>query len=81
MILEVGLALPSFGEGECPTGNEMIVLSVAIVNVVYPPEPVISAQMVQDLVGYLANFEASVTVLHPYPLREYCNGSSGVRIE
>lgn len=42
---------------------------IAIVNAVYPPEPVVSAQMGRDLAEYLAHDGAHVTVLCPYPTR------------
>lgn len=55
----------------------MIALRVAVVNAVYPPEPVVSAQMGRDLAGHLADSVARVTVLCPYPSRplgvEYAN--------
>ena len=35
----------------------------------YPPEPVVSAQMGRDLAAYLADFGARVTVLCPHPSR------------
>jgi glycosyltransferase involved in cell wall biosynthesis len=42
---------------------------IVIVNAVYPPEPVVSAQMGRDLAGHLADLGARVTVLCPYPSR------------
>lgn len=47
----------------------MIKLKVTVVNAVYPPEPVVSAQMGRDLADYLALNGAQVTVLCPYPTR------------
>ena len=44
-------------------------LHVAIVNAVYPPEPVVSAQMGRDLAVQLAKSGAQVTVLCPIPTR------------
>jgi len=44
-------------------------ISVAIVNAVYPPEPVVSAQMGRDLALELKNRGAEVTVLCPHPTR------------
>lgn len=62
---------------------------VVVVDAVYQPEPVISAQMGRDLAVYLAQNGASVTVLCPPPSRpmgaDYTalrpNGSPLVRIE
>src|ERR1035441_8196964 len=42
---------------------------IAIISAVYPPEPVVSAQMGRDLAEHLANSGARVTVLCPYPSR------------
>lgn len=42
---------------------------VVIVNAVYPPEPVVSAQMGRDLAVYLAAKDTCVTVLCPFPSR------------
>lgn len=42
---------------------------VVIVNGVYPPEPVVSAQMGRDLAVHLAEGGARVTVLCPFPSR------------
>ena len=42
---------------------------IVIVNAVYPPEPVVSAQMGRDLSDYLVQNGAQVTVLCPYPTR------------
>jgi len=44
-------------------------IHIAIVNAVYPPEPVVSAQMGRDLANYLVCEGARVTVLCPYPTR------------
>ena len=44
-------------------------ISVAVVNAVYPPEPVVSAQMGRDLAGHLAQGGTRVTVLCPFPSR------------
>jgi glycosyltransferase involved in cell wall biosynthesis len=46
-------------------------IHIAIMNAVYPPEPVVSAQMGRDLAGYLADSGARVTVLCPYPSRPF----------
>jgi glycosyltransferase involved in cell wall biosynthesis len=46
-------------------------LQIAIVNTVYPPEPVVSAQMGRDLAIHLAQSGATVTVLCPYPSRPF----------
>lgn len=43
--------------------------SVAIVNAVYSPEPMVSAQMGRDLAVHLAQSGACVTVLCPFPSR------------
>ena len=65
----------------------MSYLHCCIVNAVYPPEPVVSAQMGRDLADYLAHEGARVTVLCPYPSRplgvEYPNfrKSSAARVE
>jgi len=59
---------------------------IIIINAVYPPEPVVSAQMGRDLADYLARDGARVTVLCPYPSRpwgvEYPNfrPSSAVKV-
>src|ERR1035441_3982379 len=42
---------------------------MVIIGGVYPPEPVVSAQMGRDLADYLAHDGARVTVLCPYPSR------------
>lgn len=42
---------------------------ICIINAVYPPEPVVSAQMGRDLADYLAKEGNRVTVLCPYPSR------------
>jgi glycosyltransferase involved in cell wall biosynthesis len=42
---------------------------VVIINAVYPPEPVVSAQLGRDLAEQLARFRAKVTVLCPLPSR------------
>jgi len=62
-------------------------LNVAIVDAVYPPEPVVSAQMGRDLALHLAQDDATVTVLCPFPTRplgvrfpEYTNRDC-VRVE
>ncbi len=44
---------------------------VAIVNAVYPPEPVVSAQIGRDLAVHLAGSGVRVTVLCPYPSRPF----------
>jgi glycosyltransferase involved in cell wall biosynthesis len=44
---------------------------VAIVNCVYPPEPVVSAHIGADLAAYLTRNGASVTVLCPFPTRPH----------
>ncbi|OGV68946.1 MAG: hypothetical protein A2283_16885 [Lentisphaerae bacterium RIFOXYA12_FULL_48_11] len=44
---------------------------VAIINCVYPPEPVVSAQMGRDLAEHLAQNGARVTVLCPFPTRPF----------
>lgn len=44
---------------------------VAIVNAVYPPEPVVSAQIGADLADHLTQHGASVTVLCPFPTRPH----------
>jgi glycosyltransferase involved in cell wall biosynthesis len=44
---------------------------VAIVNAVYPPEPVVSAHIGADLANYLAARGTGVTVLCPFPTRPY----------
>jgi glycosyltransferase involved in cell wall biosynthesis len=60
---------------------------IAIISAVYPPEPVVSAQMGRDLAEHLANSGARVTVLCPYPSRplgmEYPNfrPSSAARVD
>ncbi len=46
-------------------------LKLVIVNCVYPPEPVVSAQMGRDLAEHLAENGAQVTVLCPFPTRPY----------
>src|ERR1039458_8517301 len=50
---------------------------MVIINAVYPPEPVVSAQMGRDLADYLAHAGTRVTVFCPYPSRplgvEYAN--------
>lgn len=46
-------------------------IHIAIINAVYPPEPVVSAQMGRDLADYLAHGGARVTVLCPYPSRPF----------
>ena len=62
-------------------------IHIAIINAVYPPEPVVSAQIGRDLAGHLADFGARVTVLCPYPSRplgvEYANfrPSSAARVD
>jgi hypothetical protein len=45
--------------------------NVVIVNAVYPPEPVVSAQMGRDLAVHLASIGAQVTVICPQPTRPY----------
>jgi glycosyltransferase involved in cell wall biosynthesis len=44
-------------------------LKVAIINAVYPPEPVVSAQLGRDLTVHLATNGVEVTVLCPVPTR------------
>ena len=44
-------------------------LDIVIVNGVYPPEPVVSAQIGKDLAVCLANMRHNVTVLCPFPSR------------
>ena len=44
---------------------------VAIVNCVFPPEPVVSAHIGADLAAYLSQHGASVTVLCPFPTRPH----------
>ena len=44
-------------------------IQVVIINAVYPPEPVVSAQMGRNLADYLAHDGVQVTVLCPYPTR------------
>lgn len=44
-------------------------IQIVIVNAVYPPEPVVSAQMGRDLAVHLAQAGARVTVLCPPPSR------------
>lgn len=45
------------------------VVNVAIANAVYPPEPVVSAQIARDLAANLTSAGARVTVLCPFPTR------------
>ncbi len=52
---------------------------IVIVNAVYPPEPVVSAQLGRDLAEHLAQDGAHVTVLCPYPSRPIGEGYAGVR--
>jgi glycosyltransferase involved in cell wall biosynthesis len=42
---------------------------IAIINCVYPPEPVVSAQLGRDFAVHLAQNGAEVTVLCPFPTR------------
>jgi len=44
-------------------------LNIVIVNEVYPPEPVVSAQLGRDLAVHLAQADAQVMVLCPFPTR------------
>jgi glycosyltransferase involved in cell wall biosynthesis len=55
----------------CSSGLGLLLFMkrVVIINAVYPPEPVVSAQMGRDLADYLAHDGAQVTVLCPYPTR------------
>jgi len=46
-------------------------IRAAVINAVYPPEPVVSAQMGRDLAGHLAQIGVGVTVLCPYPSRPF----------
>lgn len=43
--------------------------NIILVSAVYPPEPVVSAQMSLDLANHLAHRGARVTVLCPFPSR------------
>jgi len=43
--------------------------NIILVSAVYPPEPVVSAQMSRDLANHLAHRGARVTVLCPFPSR------------
>lgn len=46
--------------------------NIAIINAVYPPEPVVLSQMGRDLANYLCEFgKHQVTVLCPYPSRPF----------
>ena len=49
--------------------NGRVPLRVAVVNAVYPPEPVVSAQMGRDLAQHFADSGSGVTVFCPYPTR------------
>lgn len=49
--------------------SETLMLKVVIINAVYPPEPVVSAQIGQDLAMHLVEDGARVTVLCPFPTR------------
>lgn len=44
---------------------------IVIINAVYPPEPVVSAQMGRDLAEFLAHSGSRVTVFCPYPTRPF----------
>lgn len=44
-------------------------LNIFIITAVYPPEPVVSARMAQDLAAYLVNQDTKVTVICPQPSR------------
>lgn len=44
-------------------------MKIAIVNAVYSPEPVVSAQLGRDLTGYFVSLNEEVTVLCPSPTR------------
>jgi len=46
-------------------------IHIAIINAVYPPEPVVSAQIGHDLAKHLADSGARVTVLCPNPSRPF----------
>lgn len=46
-------------------------LHIAIINAVFPPEPVVSAQLGRDLAEYFAESGVRVTVLCPYPSRPH----------
>jgi len=52
---------------------------VAVVNCVFPPEPVVSAQLGRDIAVHLANHGAQVTVLCPFPSRPMGASYSGYR--
>jgi glycosyltransferase involved in cell wall biosynthesis len=49
-------------------------MKIVIVSAVYPPEPVVSAQMGRDLAVFLAKHGAQVTVLCPVPSRPMGTG-------
>lgn len=52
-------------------GSPVRVTSIAIVNAIYPPEPVVSAHIGADLANYLLGRGARVTVLCPFPTRPH----------
>jgi glycosyltransferase involved in cell wall biosynthesis len=61
--------------------DDSMQFKVVIVNAVYPPEPVVSAQMGRDLAEELVRLGARVTVLCPQPSRPMVADYSALRSE
>lgn len=55
--------------------------SIVIVSALYPPEPVVSAQLSVDIANYIAHKGHNVTVLCPYPSRPFGVKYEDIHIE
>ena len=45
--------------------------SVLIISAVFPPEPIVSAKLSEDIANGLVEHDIKVIVLHPRPTRPY----------